>query len=150
MRELSRLGREVAVRHSRGSSGVRVYLGGPINGCTDEEATGWRDALKPQLEALGHEWIDPMRRDYRGREMEPGIAQEIVSGDLEDIDGADVLLMNCPKPSVGTSMEILYGFERGKRVIAVVPDDDRDPSPWLVVHSHVLVRGSAAQALEEL
>lgn len=129
---------------------MRVYLGGPINGCTDEEAHGWRDDLKPLLVAAGHEWVDPMRRDYRGREMEPGIAEAIVAGDLEDIDSSDVLLMNCPKPSVGTSMEMFYGYERGKRIVVVVPDDGRWPSPWLVVHSHAIVRGSAREALAHL
>lgn len=129
---------------------MRVYLGGPINGCTDEEAHGWRDELKPLLEAAGHEWVDPMRRDYRGREMEPGIAEEIVRGDLEDIDSCDVLLMACPKPSVGTSMETFYGFKAGKRVVVVVPDDGREPSPWLVVHSTAIVRGPATGAIAHL
>lgn len=128
---------------------MRVYLGGPINGCTDEEANGWRDELKPLLEELGHEWVDPMSRDYRGREMEPGIAQLIVSGDIEDIELCDVLLMNCPKPSVGTSMEVFYGHQIGKRVICVVPEG-HTPSPWLVVHSDLIVEGSAKNALEEL
>lgn len=129
---------------------MRVYLGGPINGCTDEEAHGWRDELKPLLEEIGHEWVDPMRRDYRGREMEPGIAGEIVRGDLEDIDSCDALIMNCPKPSVGTSMETFYAHERGKFIVAVIPDDDGQPSPWLVEHSSVIVRGSAKEALRHL
>ena len=125
---------------------MKVYLGGPINGCTDEEATGWRDELKPLIEAAGHEWVDPMVRDYRGREMEPGIAQEIVDGDIEDIDSCDLLLMNCPKPSVGTSMEVFYGYQQGKRVICVVPEG-HVPSPWLVVHSWLIVEGSAKNAM---
>lgn len=129
---------------------MKIYLGGPINGCTDEEASGWRDALKPLIEARGDVFIDPMRRDYRGREMEPGIAEEIVRGDLDDIDSSDVLLMNCPKPSVGTSMEIFYGHSTGKPVVVVIPDDGRAPSPWLVVHSDLVIRGNAAQALEEM
>lgn len=126
---------------------MRVYLGGPINGCTDEEATGWRESVKPLLGADGIEWIDPMSRDYRGREMEPGIAAEIVNGDKEDIGNCDVLLMNCPKPSYGTAMEILHGYERGKRVIVVLPDDGRDPSPWIVYHASEIVRGPATNAL---
>lgn len=131
---------------------MRVYLGGPINGCTDDEAHGWRETVKPLIEAAGHEWLDPMDRDYRGREMEPGIAAEIVENDKADIDECDVLLMNCPKPSVGTSMEIFYGWDRGKRVVAVVPAD-RQPSPWIVYHAHVLhtgpVRDAVAAAFEE-
>lgn len=129
---------------------MKVYLGGPINGCTDEEASGWREAVKPLLEAKGHDWLDPMSRDYRGREMEPGIAAEIVNGDKDDIKACDVLLMNCPKPSYGTAMEILYGWDRHKRVIVVLPDDGRDPSPWIVYHSDQIVRGSATKAVDVL
>lgn len=135
---------------------MKVYLGGPINGCTDEEANGWRDAVKPEIEARGHSWIDPMDRDYRGREMEPGIAQKIVDGDKSDIADADVLLMNCPKPSVGTSMEIMLGYIQGqdgpapKTIVAVIPDDGREPSPWLVVHSDHIYRGAALDAVKEL
>jgi nucleoside 2-deoxyribosyltransferase len=124
---------------------VRVYLGGPINGCTDDEAHGWRDDVKQLLEAHGFEWLDPMDRDYRGREMEPGIAAEIVELDKQDIDTCDVLLMNCPKPSVGTSMEILYGWLGGKQVYAVTPPGSI-PSPWLVYHAHFVHEGTVGAA----
>lgn len=116
---------------------MKVYLGGPINGCTDEEANGWRDAAKKQIEDAGHEWVDPMDRDYRGREMEPGIAEAIVENDKADIDKCDVILLNCPKPSVGTSMECFYAWTQDKRVVAIVPSD-RPPSPWLVYHADAL------------
>lgn len=129
---------------------MKVYLGGPINGCTDEEANGWRESVKTRLADMGATWLDPMDRDYRGREMEPGIAEAIVHGDKSDIRGCDVLLMNAPKPSYGTAMEILYGFELGKRVVVVLPDDGREPSPWVVYHSHVIIRGSVLNALDAL
>lgn len=127
---------------------MKVYLGGPINGCTDEEANGWREKVKPLLKARGFVCVDPMARDYRGREMEPGIAKLIVENDKKDIDGCEVLLMSCPKPSVGTSMEILYGANHGKHVIAVLPDDEREPSPWIVYHADVF-RGTEAEAVDE-
>lgn len=125
---------------------MRVYLGGPINGCTDEEANGWRGEVKRFLQRHQIEWLDPMDRDYRGREMEAGIAAEIVQGDKQDIRESDVLLMNCPKPSVGTSMEVLYGSQLGKRVICVVPED-HTPSPWLAHHADKIYRGSVVGAL---
>lgn len=139
----------VAMRRAGRSQSLRFYLGGPINGCTDEEASGWREQVKPLLEAAGHTWIDPMVRDYRGREMEPGIAAEIVENDKDDINQCDVLLMNCPKPSVGTSMEVLYGWEQGKRVIAILPEGTT-PSPWIVYHAHDLYAGSVADAVSVL
>jgi nucleoside 2-deoxyribosyltransferase len=129
-------------------NGLYVYLGGPINGCTDEEANGWRNEAKERLAALGHRSIDPMDRDYRGREMEPGIAAEIVELDKLDIEGSDVLIMNCPRPSVGTSMEIMYGWWRRKRVLTVIPEGSV-PSPWLVYHSSELFH-SVADAIDAL
>lgn len=132
---------------------MRVYLGGPINGCTDEEANGWRIQAKALIWQLGHQWLDPMDRDYRGREMEPGIAAEIVESDKADIDQCDLILVNCPKPSVGSSMEIFYANrprdplgERLHRVVAVVPRD-KAPSPWLVYHTDALYH-SVVEALE--
>lgn len=113
-----------------------VYLGGAINGCTDDVAKGWREAVKPILIEAGHTVIDPMDRDFRGREHEPGIAVEIVEGDKDEILHAGILLMNCPLPSWGTGMEILFGWTHAKRVIAVVPGD-RPPSPWISYHAEV-------------
>ena len=74
-----------------------------------------------------------MVRNYRGREMECMI--DLVENDKADIDMCDTLLVNFIKPSVGTSMEILYGWERGKRVIIVASHDSTN-NPWLVYHSH--------------
>lgn len=121
-----------------------VYLGGPINGCTDEEAKGWREAVKPIIEAAGHTWLDPMSRDYRGQEDDS--YKEIVEGDKDDIEASDILFMNCPKPSYGTAMEILYGWTRGARVVVVLPESG-PVSPWIRYHANYLYRGSATTAI---
>jgi nucleoside 2-deoxyribosyltransferase len=114
-----------------------VYLCGPINKCSDAEATDWRELAKKEL--VGFNLLDPMRRDYRGRELEPGIAGEIVSGDKQDLRDSDILLAYCPKPSVGTSMEIFQFYEDlGKPVVIVHPEDK--PSPWLIIHSTEIVK----------
>jgi nucleoside 2-deoxyribosyltransferase len=105
-----------------------LYLAGPINGCSDTEANDWRTIAKEKL-AGDYRFLDPMRRDYRGREMEAGIAREICDGDIEDIQESDVILAMCPKPSVGTSMEIFFAFHNlGKPVVVVC---DGVLSPWL-------------------
>lgn len=98
----------------------------------------------------GHTWSDPMGRDYRGREMEPGIAAEIVDGDKYDIIECDALLMNAPRPSYGTAMEILFGWEQGARVFVVLPDDGTEPSPWVVHHAERVFRGSVVDAARRL
>jgi len=118
-------------------SSIRVYLCGPINGCTDAECTDWREAVKAEFPNA----IDPMRRDYRGREDDCVV--EIVELDKIDIMDCDVVLANCPKPSVGTSMEVLYAYTLGKQVACVVPDV-KTASPWLRYHSRLTTASLSA------
>jgi len=108
---------------------MKVYLCGPIHGCTDEECKDWRDYIKA---SYSFDTIDPMRRDYRGREAE--CYREVVELDKRDIRSADVVLVNCPKPSHGTSMEILYAWSLGIPVVVVCPAGT-GTSPWLRYHS---------------
>ncbi len=109
---------------------MKIYLAGPINGCTDSEANDWRSFVKNNL-ILSWDTIDPMRRDYRGKELSS--ANEIVVLDKLDVANCDVFFANCPKPSVGTSMEIFYAHSLGKIIVAVVPEGVT-PSPWLIYH----------------
>ena len=109
-----------------------VYLAGPINGCSDAECKDWREYVKSKLPRT----IDPMRRDYRGKEA---LAfKEIVEGDKRDIDASTTLLVNYDKPSTGTSMEILYAWERGKNIVLVCSATTM-LSPWLLYHCHKIV-----------
>jgi nucleoside 2-deoxyribosyltransferase len=111
---------------------MKVYLCGPINGCTDAEAINWREVVKecfPQA-------IDPMVRDYRGREAQD--YREIVDLDKRDVRAADVILVNYSKPSVGTAMEVLYAWTLGKPVI-VWCAESTSISPWLRYHSTAIV-----------
>lgn len=123
---------------------MRVYLAGPINGRSDAECNDWREQAKTLL--APHETLDPMDRDYRGKEdMNVG---EIVEGDKYDINRCDALLAYCDVPSVGTSMEVLYAYERLLRVVVVVPPCGR-VSPWLRYHSEAVVE-SLERAAEVL
>jgi nucleoside 2-deoxyribosyltransferase len=120
----------------------RIYLCGPINGCTDSECMDWRQKVKSLWPAV----IDPMSRDYRGRESE--CLREIVELDKRDIRVSDALIVNYDKPSVGTSMEVFFAWELGKPVVVVCREGAK-LSPWLVYHS-TAVRHSFADALEWL
>ena len=108
---------------------MRIYLCGPINGRSDDDCIEWRQYAKGQLANI----CDPMDRDYRGREVEPGIAAEIVENDKKDIRSCDALLVYYDKPSVGTSMEILFAYNLTKRVV-LVDKTDKPLSPWLLYH----------------
>ncbi len=111
---------------------MKIYLCGAINGCTDAEANDWRRTAKDYLR---HETLDPMRRDYRGKEDES--VAEIVAGDLADIHASDAILAACDKPSWGTAMEIHYAHSIGKRVVVVCGQPRI--SPWLRYHSSAVV-----------
>lgn len=124
---------------------MKVYLAGPINGCTDGEANDWRTQAKALLPNV----IDPMDRDYRGKEDES--VNDIVEGDKHDINSADAVIAYCPKPSVGTSMEVLYCYKpygQSKPCIVVVPPGS-PCSPWLRYHATEVVStvSEAVQAL---
>lgn len=120
-----------------------IYLCGPINGRSDDDCTSWREAIK----AVRPDCKDPMYRDYRGRELEPGIAAEIVAGDIEDIQACDTILVYYDKPSVGTAMEVFYAKHNlGKRVV-VIDKSDKPLSPWLLHHSDLVVK-TITEALE--
>lgn len=111
-----------------------IYLAGAINGCTDEECKDWREYVKSLWPG---KCLDPMARDYRGREGE--CFAEIISGDEEDIAASDVVLVSADKPSWGTAMEIrLAKKELGKPVVLVCPEG-MSLSPWLRGHCDGIV-----------
>ena len=109
-----------------------IYLCGPINGCTNSECLDWRELVK----TWGFKTLDPMRRDYRDKDED--CVKEIVELDKIDVINSDIILVNYIKPSVGTSMEVLYAFERGKLII-VVSDKNTVISPWMKYHSQFIV-----------
>ncbi len=120
---------------------MKVYLCGGINGLTDSECKDWREYSKTKLSNT----LDPMRRDYRGREDD--CRNEIVELDKIDIDLSDALLVWYPKPSTGTDMEIFYAWEGGKQIYVVVPRESKI-SPWLKYHSDYITEsldGAIAQ-----
>lgn len=109
-----------------------IYLCGPINGLSDSDCSDWR---KTAAERWNGRVLDPMRRDYRGRELEPGIAAEIVAGDIEDIQASDAVLVYFDKPSVGTSMEVFYAKHVLGKPVVVIDASDKPLSPWLIHHA---------------
>lgn len=76
-------------------------------------------------------FLDPMDRDYRGREDQ--FVDEIVELDKADIDNCDIVVANCWQPSWGTAMEIHYAHSLGKRIVVIMPPGVKQ-SPWLVYH----------------
>ena len=68
----------------------RVYLAGP------PVADEYRRRATVLVRELGWEPVDPFRRDFRGRTH--GHEQEIVEGDLANIDACDAVLADFGEP----------------------------------------------------
>jgi nucleoside 2-deoxyribosyltransferase len=100
----------------------RVYLAGP------PYAEEYRRRAAALLREAGLEPVDPMRRDFRGRTQ--GREEEIVKGDLADIDSCDAVLACFTAPDEGTAMEAWYAHGRGIPVVAYT--GGTPPHPWTV------------------
>ncbi len=105
---------------------MTVYLSGGIQGFTDEEKFAWRIKAKSLLNAVT---IDPTRISYKDRS-----AGEIVELDKKDIRSSSFVLVYFIRPSVGTSMEILYAYEQ-EIPVYVVNEFKKELSPWMLYHA---------------
>jgi nucleoside 2-deoxyribosyltransferase len=117
----------------------RVYLAGP------PFADDYRRRAETLVREAGWEPVDPMRRDFRGRTE--GNEEEIVTGDLADIDSCDAVLADFSEPDEGTSMEAWYAHANRKPV--VVYTAGRTPHPW-TVYVAAAVHGDLAEAVRAL
>jgi nucleoside 2-deoxyribosyltransferase len=122
-----------------------IYLCGPIQNRTDAQCVTWRETIKEHWPGVS---LDPLRRDYRGREMEN--VAKLVRDDLDDIRRCDILLVYFDAPSVGTSMEIFFAHHILRIPVVTIDVHGRGrESPWLVRHTDVLV-STLPEALEVL
>lgn len=108
----------------------KIYLSGPIMDADPNGAREWRSKAK-ELLSENFDLLDPMRRSFVDRAVDS--ANEIVRFDLQDVDDADVILVNYSKPSIGTAMEVFYaGHVKDKFIVAFSPFSFQDSSPWMV------------------
>lgn len=121
------------------------YLCGGINGLSDDKCKTWREIVKASCPSIN--WLDPMRRDYRGKESTS--VDAIFDGDLQDVATSEFLLVKADEPSWGTAQEMVYARIFGKKVLTVCPSES--PSPWLIKHSTKIVKNliDAIQAVND-
>jgi nucleoside 2-deoxyribosyltransferase len=110
---------------------LRLYLGGPIQGCSDEECNAWRDKVLKYFPRS----YNPMLKDCRGIEMDKALF--IVETDKREILHSDALLVNLgkmDKMAIGTCMEIMFAYMH-EIPIYIVQAPSFCGSPWLVCHA---------------
>jgi hypothetical protein len=121
----------------------KAFISGPILGMENNQ--GYRDIITEICMKLGFEVIDPWRREKILCETDelcwwtnvPAIG--FVQRDLDDAERCDVMIVYLPKLSAGACMELFYAKRKGKKIIVV--SEMECLSPWIRVHSDVIVKG---------
>jgi nucleoside 2-deoxyribosyltransferase len=131
----------------------KAFISGPIQGMETQQE--YREVIAEICARLGLEVIDPWRREkvlYNREEpcwWDKVPADGFVQRDLDDADQCDVMIVYLPRLSAGACMELFYAKRKGKKVIVV---SDICLSPWIVVHSDVILKdfGELESALKQL
>ncbi len=133
---------------------MKVYLAGAIHHVSPSFAVKWRQEAATYLKAIGYGVMDPTE----GKDLyHPAVntdlytPRQIVESDKDMIDRADILLVEMSRsdvPYVGTSMEILYAWERDKHIVVW----GGTKSYWVRYHANnvFLTLREALKELEEL
>jgi nucleoside 2-deoxyribosyltransferase len=85
-----------------------VYLAGPMEHVSIEDAKGWRTIATDLLLQADQKVLDPTRRVH---EFQPKYMKRIFELDLRDIQESDLILVNLDNPAIakhGTAMEVFY------------------------------------------
>jgi nucleoside 2-deoxyribosyltransferase len=99
-----------------------VYLAGPMEHVSLDEAKGWRNTAKELLSDCCY-LLDPTRRVHN---FEQRYMKRIFELDLRDIQESDIVLVNLDNPTIakhGTAMEVFYAsYVLRKPVVAFKKD----------------------------
>ena len=133
-----------------------VYLAGPINGCDEDEAKGWRFDAADVLRAFHIRSVSPLRCEpivgerYSVSYADPkfGSPGAIAAKNLFDVRRCDMVLAYLPrelterKPSYGTIIEMGWAHMLGKPVVLVTDDP--------ALREHPVVQACAGWVLDNL
>lgn len=113
----------------------KIYLAGPINGLSYEEATNWRKDAQRYLQDFGITGVSPMRaKEFLSDHKDIGITEfseplasdaGIVARDRFDVQNADLMLVNllgATKVSCGTPCEYGWADAFGVPIITVMEE----------------------------
>jgi len=112
-----------------------TYVAGPMEDCSKEHMTGWRDKVSEQLGASNIPVLDPTRRvsfhdqiaDLQDEAKSRNTCQRIFKQDMQDIANSRVVLADVRRVSgrgTGTSMELMFAHTKNKIIILVADKED--------------------------
>ncbi len=111
---------------------MTVYLAGPIEGVSLEEATKWRETATNFLNKEGIDTLDPTRRKkFHDQPYSSNLARKIVRMDMNDIQNSNVVLMNLKDRGAGkawgTICELMISVSNNKTTIIVLEEGFKHP-----------------------
>jgi nucleoside 2-deoxyribosyltransferase len=114
----------------------QVYLAGPMEDCTEDHMTGWRQLTANALKLSDINTLDPTRRvsfhDQLGENLQDltktmNTCKRIFKQDLQDIAESKVVLADVRRSSgrgTGTSMELMFAHTKNKIIILWADEGD--------------------------
>lgn len=133
-----------------------VYLAGPIDGCTYEGCTSWREYAINELRKDNITGLSPMRAKEFLREhpkLVDGISTHVLAGDkglttrdLWDVDRSDAILfflLGAQKVSIGTMIEYGRASNPLRPIITVMEKQGN-------IHEHPMIRELTKYRVETL
>lgn len=124
---------------------MKIYLAGPISGCTFEECTDWRDHFIEMI-PKSVQCLSPMRgksflKDkgiINGSYEEDGpfaTRRGIMTRDFFDCNRVDIVvanLLNAESVSIGTCMEIAWAYQSRTPLIAIMEEGNIHEHPMIL------------------
>ena len=123
-----------------------IYLAGPIDGCTYDTCTNWREYAIRQLAEDGIIGLSPMRAKeflkahpklFDGVHEHPLTADAgVTTRDMWDVRRSDAVLFNlvgAEKVSIGTMIEYGWASAFNKPIVTAIEDNGN-------IHEHPMIR----------
>jgi nucleoside 2-deoxyribosyltransferase len=114
----------------------QLYLAGPMEDCTEDHMTSWRQLVSDTLDLSDINTLDPTRRvsfhDQLGDSLENvtktmNTCKRIFKQDLQDIAESKIVLADVRRNSgrgTGTSMELMFAHMKNKIIILWANEGD--------------------------
>ncbi len=136
----------------------KTYLSGPITGLTYNDAIGWTDYAKIELEKHGIIGFRPLRGKHFLKDVEKMSAlgydtnplsteRGIYTRDRYDVESCDAMLVNLTgthRVSIGTMYEMAWADLLHKPIVCVMEKDGSN------LHEHAFVRQSITHRVHDI
>ena len=141
---------------------MKIYLAGPITGCSYKGCSEWRESLTSELTALGFQVFSPLHGEVhlKLKRNIPSVgideiltSHAIVARDRFYVLSSDVLLVNlleAKRVSIGSVMEMGWAFMANKLIITVMEKNNNIHHHAFILEATTLMCSSLEEAINHL